>query len=89
MSTEYQDEIRDRMKSDMILVPQLFIDGIHIGVSFFNIILFIFAISWPGERWFAVYLGVWNIDSNRFLGLLNMHMKFCKIVQTVANEYGN
>lgn len=33
MSTEYQDEIRDRMKSDQILVPQLFIDGIYIGVS--------------------------------------------------------
>ncbi|CAH2055855.1 unnamed protein product, partial [Iphiclides podalirius] len=31
MSTEYQDEIRDRMKSDQILVPQLFIDGHHIG----------------------------------------------------------
>lgn len=31
MSTEYQDEIRDRMKSDQILVPQLFIDGQHVG----------------------------------------------------------
>ncbi|CAK1589191.1 unnamed protein product [Parnassius mnemosyne] len=31
MSTEYQDEIRDRMKSDQILVPQLFVDGHHIG----------------------------------------------------------
>ncbi|XP_045778186.1 glutaredoxin domain-containing cysteine-rich protein CG31559-like [Maniola jurtina] len=31
MSMEYQDEIRDRMKSDQILVPQLFIDGHHIG----------------------------------------------------------
>ncbi|XP_047027671.1 glutaredoxin domain-containing cysteine-rich protein CG31559-like [Helicoverpa zea] len=31
MSTEYQDEIRDRMKSDQILVPQLFLDGQHIG----------------------------------------------------------
>ncbi|KAG6457213.1 hypothetical protein O3G_MSEX010178 [Manduca sexta] len=31
MSTEYQDEIRDRMRSDHILVPQLFIDGQHIG----------------------------------------------------------
>ncbi|XP_045539414.1 glutaredoxin domain-containing cysteine-rich protein CG31559 [Papilio machaon] len=31
MSTEYQDEIRDRMKSDQILVPQLFVDGQHIG----------------------------------------------------------
>lgn len=31
MSMEYQDEIRDRMKSDNILVPQLFIDGMLIG----------------------------------------------------------
>ncbi|CAG4960938.1 unnamed protein product [Colias eurytheme] len=31
MSMEYQDEIRDRMRSDQILVPQLFIDGHHIG----------------------------------------------------------
>ncbi|KAF9818228.1 hypothetical protein SFRURICE_003969 [Spodoptera frugiperda] len=31
MSTEYQDEIRDRMRSDQILVPQLFLDGQHIG----------------------------------------------------------
>ncbi|XP_023943567.2 glutaredoxin domain-containing cysteine-rich protein CG31559 [Bicyclus anynana] len=31
MSTEYQDEIRDRMRSDQILVPQLFIDGQHVG----------------------------------------------------------
>ncbi|CAK1542687.1 unnamed protein product [Leptosia nina] len=31
MSMEYQDEIRDRMKSDQILVPQLFVDGYHIG----------------------------------------------------------
>ncbi|XP_050355507.1 glutaredoxin domain-containing cysteine-rich protein CG31559-like [Nymphalis io] len=31
MSMEYQDEIRERMKSDQILVPQLFIDGQHVG----------------------------------------------------------
>ncbi|XP_053616110.1 glutaredoxin domain-containing cysteine-rich protein CG31559-like [Plodia interpunctella] len=31
MSTEYQDEIRDRMRSDQILVPQLFVEGHHIG----------------------------------------------------------
>ncbi|CAG9571698.1 unnamed protein product [Danaus chrysippus] len=31
MSTEYQDEIRDRMRSEEILVPQLFIDGQHVG----------------------------------------------------------
>lgn len=33
MSLEYQDEIRDRMNSDQILIPQLFVDGQHIGVS--------------------------------------------------------
>lgn len=34
MSTEYQDEIRDRMKSDEIRIPQLFVDGHYVGVSF-------------------------------------------------------
>lgn len=34
MSTEYQNEIKNRMQSDDILVPQLFVDGQHIGVSF-------------------------------------------------------
>lgn len=33
MSTEYQNEIKNRMQSDDILVPQLFVDGQHIGVS--------------------------------------------------------
>lgn len=31
MSTEYQAEIRDRMRCDHILVPQVFVDGQHIG----------------------------------------------------------
>lgn len=31
MSTEYQNEIKNRMQSDDILVPQLFVDGQHIG----------------------------------------------------------
>ncbi|XP_049878673.1 glutaredoxin domain-containing cysteine-rich protein CG31559-like [Pectinophora gossypiella] len=31
MSMEYQDEIRERMKSDQILVPQLFVDGHYVG----------------------------------------------------------
>ncbi|KAL0829728.1 hypothetical protein ABMA28_003223 [Loxostege sticticalis] len=31
MSVEYQDEVRDRMRSDQILVPQLFVDGQHVG----------------------------------------------------------
>lgn len=34
MSSEYQAEIRDRMRCDHILVPQVFVDGQHIGVSF-------------------------------------------------------
>jgi glutaredoxin len=42
MSMEYQDEIRDRMKSDQILVPQLFVDGQHIGVSFDSLLLFLY-----------------------------------------------
>lgn len=33
MSTEAQDEIRERMKCDAILVPQVFVEGQHIGVS--------------------------------------------------------
>ncbi|XP_050303676.1 glutaredoxin domain-containing cysteine-rich protein CG12206-like [Anthonomus grandis grandis] len=31
MSTDYQNEIRERMKSDQILVPQVYIDGQHCG----------------------------------------------------------
>lgn len=33
MSSEYQAEIRDRMRCDYILVPQVFVDGQHVGVS--------------------------------------------------------
>lgn len=33
MSTDAQDEIRERMKCDAILVPQVFVEGQHIGVS--------------------------------------------------------
>lgn len=33
MSGEYQQEIKDRMQSMEIKVPQLFVDGQHIGVS--------------------------------------------------------
>lgn len=36
MSCEYQQEIKDRMQSDMIQVPQLFVDGQHIGVSTYD-----------------------------------------------------
>jgi glutaredoxin domain-containing cysteine-rich protein 1 len=32
MSNEYQQEIRDRMHSEDIEVPQLFVDGHHVGV---------------------------------------------------------
>ncbi|ERL95828.1 hypothetical protein D910_00395 [Dendroctonus ponderosae] len=31
MSTEYQNEIRERMKCDHILIPQVFVDGQHCG----------------------------------------------------------
>ncbi|EFA01871.1 glutaredoxin domain-containing cysteine-rich protein CG12206 [Tribolium castaneum] len=31
MSTEYQNEIRERMRCDQILVPQVFVDGQHVG----------------------------------------------------------
>jgi glutaredoxin domain-containing cysteine-rich protein 1 len=34
MSNEYQQEIRDRMQKNEIDVPQLFVNGHHIGVSF-------------------------------------------------------
>lgn len=33
MSTEFQQEIKDRMQSEEIKVPQLFVDGQYIGVS--------------------------------------------------------
>lgn len=33
MSSEYQAEIRERMRCSYILVPQVFVDGQHIGVS--------------------------------------------------------
>ena len=33
MSYEYQNEIKSRLKSNQILVPQLFVDGVQIGVS--------------------------------------------------------
>lgn len=44
MSSEYQMEIKERMQSDKIIVPQLFVDGHHIGVSIlsFSLILFFF-----------------------------------------------
>lgn len=33
MSVEYQQEIKERMHSEIIKVPQLFVEGQHIGVS--------------------------------------------------------
>lgn len=39
MSGEYQQEIRDRMQKEEIDVPQLFVDGHHIGVSSIAIVL--------------------------------------------------
>jgi glutaredoxin domain-containing cysteine-rich protein 1 len=38
MSFTHQQEIRNRMQSDDIDVPQLFVDGQYIGVSMFRII---------------------------------------------------
>lgn len=35
MSGEYQEEIKDRMRSSDVLVPQIFVDGQHVGVSLF------------------------------------------------------
>lgn len=32
MSSEYQAEIKERMKCEFILVPQVFVDGQHVGV---------------------------------------------------------
>lgn len=34
MSKEYQQDIKDRMQSQEVQVPQLFVDGQYIGVSF-------------------------------------------------------
>nr|XP_023017638.1 glutaredoxin domain-containing cysteine-rich protein CG31559-like isoform X1 [Leptinotarsa decemlineata]XP_023017639.1 glutaredoxin domain-containing cysteine-rich protein CG31559-like isoform X1 [Leptinotarsa decemlineata]XP_023017640.1 glutaredoxin domain-containing cysteine-rich protein CG31559-like isoform X1 [Leptinotarsa decemlineata]XP_023017641.1 glutaredoxin domain-containing cysteine-rich protein CG31559-like isoform X1 [Leptinotarsa decemlineata] len=31
MSSEYQAEIQERMRCDQILVPQVFVDGVHVG----------------------------------------------------------
>ena len=39
MSGEYQEEIKDRMRSSDVLVPQIFVDGQHVGVSLFNFFL--------------------------------------------------
>lgn len=37
MSRETQTEIRERMGSDVIIVPQVFVEGQHIGVSICNV----------------------------------------------------
>lgn len=34
MSREYQDEIKERMRCDQVLVPQVFVSGQHVGVSY-------------------------------------------------------
>ena len=41
MSAEAQEEIRSRMKCDAILVPQVFVEGQHIGVKKKKIFLFV------------------------------------------------
>lgn len=35
MSREVQKEIRERMNADEITVPQVFVEGIHVGVSIY------------------------------------------------------
>lgn len=42
MSSEYQQEIKDRMQSIEIQVPQLFVDGQHIGVSICGLLVYFF-----------------------------------------------
>jgi glutaredoxin domain-containing cysteine-rich protein 1 len=37
MSRETQAEIRERLGTDVIIVPQLFVEGQHIGVSTCNV----------------------------------------------------
>lgn len=36
MSREVQKEMRERMNADEIAVPQVFVEGIHIGVSYLS-----------------------------------------------------
>lgn len=36
MSGEYQQDIKDRMQKEEIDIPQLFVNGHHIGVSVFQ-----------------------------------------------------
>lgn len=33
MSIDYQLEVRERMQSEEMLIPQLYVDGHHVGVS--------------------------------------------------------
>lgn len=34
MSVDYQQEVKDRMQTSDIQIPQLFVDGQHIGVNY-------------------------------------------------------
>lgn len=57
MSNEYQQEIKDRMKSFEIQVPQLFVDGQYIGVSHRPIPIFLFSV-WPMQTWGEMPLSI-------------------------------
>lgn len=39
MSIDYQQEVKDRMQTTDIQIPQLFVDGQHIGVSYHSFTL--------------------------------------------------
>lgn len=42
MSGEFQAEIKDRMRCEHILIPQVFVDGQHVGVSDYSIPLLLY-----------------------------------------------
>lgn len=55
MSTEYQNEIRERMRCDQILIPQVYIDGQHCGVIKTFLRLFTKLITF-----LHLFTGCWN-----------------------------
>lgn len=72
MSSEYQQEIKERMQSMKIQVPQLFVDGQHIGVSKIRNYLFCFFLF---LGCFLIYLcEFWRHAVNELLALFVWHM---------------
>lgn len=60
MSREVQKEIRERMNADEITVPQVFVEGIHVGVSILSINYvetYYFPSLWVGSatRWLLCF----------------------------------